>query len=110
MNNNNFDDQTPDEPGLTDDNMWELNFDGWTLGEDAMYMYQLSRAQQSGNLRPLFPHWSRMIRHWPFKIDPRDLKAYADLGPEVHQEIIERINRGIRAPKRPDGRSGGGET
>ncbi len=90
--------------------MWELNFDGWTLGEDAMYMYQLSRAQQSGNLRPLFPHWSRMIRHWPFKIDPRDLKAYADLGPEVHQEIIERINRGIRAPKRPDGRSGGGET
>ncbi|SRR5258706_13380432 len=118
INNNNADEnlQNSDDPdngnadGRTSDSMWELDFDGWTVGEDAMYMYQVSRAQHTGNLKPLFPHWSRMIRQWPYAHDPRNLKRYADLGPEAHQEIMRRIDEGIRLPKRIDGRSGGGET
>lgn len=92
------------------DNQWEFDFDGWTLGEDAKYMSTLNRAQQSGDLRPLYPHWSRMIKHWPFAKNPGAPQSYEGLDESTYYEIIERINRGISAPKRPEARTGGGET
>ena len=95
---------------MTDDNQWDLAYDGWTLGEDVMYMLALSKAQQTGDMRPLFPHWARMIKHWPFALNPSMPASYAGLDDSVYLEIIDRINRGIRAPKPPEGRTGGGET
>lgn len=95
---------------MTDNNIWEFDFDGWTVGEDALYMEALARAQQSGNFKPLYPHWARMVRRWPVACDPRDLKSYAKLEESVCREIIEQINRGIHYPKREDGRMGGAET
>ena len=95
---------------MSDFNLWDFNFDGWTLGEDALYMQALAEAQRTGNVRLLFAHWSRMVRHWPFPLNPSDLKSYVNLEESVYNEIIERINRGIRLPKTIDGRSGGGET
>lgn len=89
---------------------WEFDFDGWTLGEDAMYMTQLVRARETGDYRPLFPHWARMIRQWPFAARPGDPRSYMQLEESMLLEIIERINRGIYLGKRPDGRTGGGET
>ena len=95
---------------MTDNDVWEFDFDGWTVGEDALYMAALARAQQSGNLKPLYPHWARMIRRWPLAFDPRDLKSYAKLEEPVCREIIEQINQGIHYPKREDARMGGAET
>src|SRR5258708_29754652 len=94
----------------TDYNVWEFDFDGWTVGEDALYMEALAQAQQTGNLRPLYPHWARMIRRWPLALNPRDLKSYAKLEEPIVREIIEQINQGIRYPKREDARMGGAET
>ncbi|MEP7287261.1 MAG: hypothetical protein ABI947_16015 [Chloroflexota bacterium] len=99
---------------MTDDKsigeFWEFDFDGWTIGEDTMYMMQLEKARYTNDLRPLFAHWARMIRHWPFALAPNKLTSYGQLDDAVHLEIIERINQGIRIPKRADGRTGGGET
>jgi hypothetical protein len=95
---------------MTDDNLWELDFDGWTLGEDAMYISLLNRVRDTGDLRPLFAHWARMIKHWPFAKNPGLPSSYVGLDEAMYNEIIERVNRGIRSPKRADGRSGGGET
>ena len=95
---------------MVDFNTWEFDYDGWTMGEDALYMQTLERAQRTGDLRPLFSHWCRMIRHWPYALDPTDLKCYTKLDETACREIIEQINLLIRLPKRPDGRNGGGET
>jgi len=95
---------------LSDFNSWEFDFDGWTLGEDALYMATLARAQQTGDFTGVYAHWARMIRHWPYAIDPGDLKNYTKLDDAARAEIVERINHSIRFPKRPDGRTGGGET
>ena len=92
------------------DEKWEFDFDGWTLGEDATYMTTVQRVYESGDFSPLYGHWARMIRCWPFALDPRHLRNYDKLDRSVHTEIIERIERAIRAPKRPEGRLGGGET
>src|SRR5690349_18428870 len=51
---------------LTDFNNWDFDYDGWTMGEDALYMQLLERCRQTGEMRPLYSHWSRMIRHWPY--------------------------------------------
>lgn len=95
---------------MVDFNTWDFDYDGWTTGEDALYMETLERAQRTGNMRPLYSHWSRMIRHWPYALDPTDLTSYVRLDDDACREIIEQINLLMRLPKRPDGRNGGGET
>ncbi len=95
---------------MVDFNTWEFDYDGWTMGEDALYMQTLEYAQRTGDMRPLYSHWSRMIRHWPYALDPTDLKCYTKLDEAACREIIEQINLLMRIPKRPDGRNGGGET
>jgi hypothetical protein len=92
------------------DNAWEFDVSGWTLGEDALYIEQLREAQRNGNMQPLFAHWARMIRHWPFALHPRDLTSYAKLDEATLKEIIQRLDLAIRLPKREDSRMGGGET
>ena len=101
-----MDNQETDSTGIP----WEFDFEGWTIGEDALYIQALAHAQRTGNYRPLFPHWARMIRHWPLAQDPRDIRNYTKLEDPFCREIIEQINQGIRFPKREDSRMGGAET
>ncbi len=95
---------------MSDFNNWDFDFDGWTLGEDAQYMECVAHAQRTGDLSPLYAHWARMIRHWPYAFDPSDLRSYAKIDDAAREDILERINHSIRFPKRPEGRTGGGET
>ena|SRR5258708_16431949 len=92
------------------DNAWEFDVSGWTLGEDALYIEQLREAQRTGNVKPLFPHWARMVRHWPFALDPKNLNNYAKLDDATLKELIQRLDLAIRLPKREDSRMGGAET
>ena|SRR5450432_1870850 len=98
------------EVNLSDFNIWEFDFDGWTLGEDALYISALNRSERNGDLRLVFSHWARMIKHWPYPGDPGNIKSYAKLDRAAQQDIIARIEQGLRLPKKADGRSGGGET
>ena len=95
---------------LTDFNLWEFDLDGWTLGEDALYIEALNRSERSGDLRYVYPHWARMIKHWPYPGNPGNIKSYAKLDRAAHDDIVARIEQCLRLPKKADGRSGGGET
>src|SRR5271165_287953 len=68
--------------------IWDFDLAGWTLGEDALYIHQVIRVRQTGDYRPLFPHWARMIRHWPLPLDPGKITSYVGLDPALYAEIV----------------------
>jgi hypothetical protein len=95
---------------MAGDSLWEFDFDGWTIGEDAIYILALAEAEKMGNWRRVYPHWARMIVHWPYALNPADLKSYNQLTDDQMRDIITQIEQGIGLSKRYERRTGGGET
>jgi len=95
---------------MIDDGPWSFDFDGWTMAEDMMYLLALDQARKTGIARPLYPHLARMVRRWPYKLDPANLNSYEELDESQFNDLIERIGRGIGGSKDLAYRAGGAET
>ncbi len=95
---------------MLDDGPWSFDFDGWTMAEDMMYLAALDQARKNGNMRLIYPHLARMVRHWPYKLAPAQLNSYDELTPDQMNDLIERIDKGLGGSKDLAYRSGGAET